>query len=527
MRAGQALVRMLEAYGVDTVFGIPGTHSLELYRGLASSTIRHVSPRHEQGGGFMADGYARATGRPGVLFVISGPGVTNAATPIGEAFLDSVPMLIISPMNTPDPGKENRGRLHEITDQAAVTAPITAFSAVVNNTNDIPLLLARAFSVFASQRPRPVHISIPIPLLRSEIGPAWSAVVLPARPTAALGDLYACRDLLATAARPVILAGGGATRAAEKVVSLAEGISAPVITTVAGRGIIPASHRLCLGAQLGAAGAREVLANADVAVLLGTELAETDHFSEHLRLPRRQIRVNLNPAALAAPDTAIALPADVGHVAAGLAEICSPAPVQRQDWATKICAEVRASVRTGVNAKTKHHLAVLDLVMATVAENTLFVSDMTQLAYTAVNLLPLERPGCWLHPTGFGTLGYALPAAIGAKLSEPDRPVLAIAGDAGFQYTGQEMTLAAELGLAITLILWNNDRLLQIEEDMRDAGFKPLAVKQKNPDFELWARACGWRAERADNLAELKSCLPRGPEQTGTPRLINLNASEL
>jgi len=133
MKAGEALVRLLEAYEVDTVFGIPGTHSLELYRGLAGSGIRHVSPRHEQGGGFMADGYARVSGKPGVCFVITGPGVTNIATPLGQAYMDSVPMLVISPVNTPDPGRRNVGRLHEITDQAAVTAPLTAFSAVAND----------------------------------------------------------------------------------------------------------------------------------------------------------------------------------------------------------------------------------------------------------------------------------------------------------------------------------------------------------------------------------------------------------
>ena len=128
LSVGEALVKLLSEYGVELVFGIPGTHSIELYRGLENSPIRHISPRHEQGGGFMADGYARVSGKPGVCFVITGPGVTNITTPMGEAYMDSVPMLIISPVNDPDPDDINRGRLHEITNQSAVTKPLTAFS---------------------------------------------------------------------------------------------------------------------------------------------------------------------------------------------------------------------------------------------------------------------------------------------------------------------------------------------------------------------------------------------------------------
>ena len=184
MKAGEALVRLLHAYGVDTVFGIPGTHSLELYRGLANSNLRHVSPRHEQGGGFMADGYARISGKPGVCFVITGPGVTNIATPLGEAYMDSVPMLVISPVNTPDPGGENVGRLHEITDQAAVTAPLTAFSATAQSADDIPILLARAFAVFAGARPQPVHINIPLSVLHEQTRAEWEPVAPPMKPAA-------------------------------------------------------------------------------------------------------------------------------------------------------------------------------------------------------------------------------------------------------------------------------------------------------------------------------------------------------
>src|SRR3954454_2973116 len=162
MTGGQALVRLLANYGVDTVFGIPGVHTLELYRGLPGSGIRHVLTRHEQGAGFMADGYARVSGKPGVCLIISGPGVTNAATPIGQAYSDSQPMLIISSVAATNDLGMVRGMLHEIRDQARVTEPITAFSLVAQNPDQVREMVHRAFAVFATERPRPCHISIPL-----------------------------------------------------------------------------------------------------------------------------------------------------------------------------------------------------------------------------------------------------------------------------------------------------------------------------------------------------------------------------
>ncbi len=177
LTAGQALVRLLANYGVDTVFGIPGVHTLELYRGLPGSGIRHVLTRHEQGAGFMADGYARVSGKPGVCFVITGPGVTNVATAIGQAYADSVPLLVISSVNHSASLGKGWGCLHETQDQRAVTAPITAFSALALSPEQLPELIARAYAVFDSERPRPVHISIPLDVLAAPVAHDWSAAV--------------------------------------------------------------------------------------------------------------------------------------------------------------------------------------------------------------------------------------------------------------------------------------------------------------------------------------------------------------
>ena len=207
----QSLVRLLEGYGVDTVFGIPGVHTVELYRGLHGSRLRHVSPRHEQGAGFMADGYARASGKPGVCFIITGPGMTNILTAMGQAYADSVPMLVISTVNRREHLRLGHGHLHELPDQRAMVAGVCAFSHTLQAPSELPELLARAFAVFKCARPRPVHIEIPLDVLEM---PADNLNLmprsLPGAPAPAGASIEAALALLNSAHRPLILAGGGA-----------------------------------------------------------------------------------------------------------------------------------------------------------------------------------------------------------------------------------------------------------------------------------------------------------------------------
>lgn len=174
---GEVLVNLLEGYGVDHVFGIPGVHTVELYRGLAGSSIRHITPRHEQGAGFMADGYARTRGKPGVCFIITGPGMTNITTAMGQAYADSIPMLVISSVQSRDQLGGGRGKLHELPNQSALVSGVAAFSHTLMSAADLPQVLARAFAVFESARPRPVHIEIPLDVL---VEPA--DFLLPGRP---------------------------------------------------------------------------------------------------------------------------------------------------------------------------------------------------------------------------------------------------------------------------------------------------------------------------------------------------------
>lgn len=529
LTVGEALVDLLEQYKVDTVFGIPGTHSIELYRGLENSKIRHILPRHEQGGGFMADGYARVTGKPGVCFVITGPGVTNITTPMGEAYMDSVPMLVISPVNNPDASKYNRGRLHEITDQSAVTAPFTAFSATVNHADQIPDLIAQAFIVFTSEQPRPVHISIPLEILPQKVKQFWQAVSLPKPAQACQAQLKQAAKLINKSHSPLIIAGGGCRFASDLVTALADKTAIPVTTTVAGRGVIAASHSLAVGAQLRSDAVKKLTKDADLVIILGSELAQTDHWDDDLpgQLTENQIRINLNSCALIASSQTVGINADVTGAIEALLPLIDQVDSDKFENSVERIAQVKSQLPVSMSAKEQAHCKVLDVLMAALPHDCVVVSDMTQLAYTAIDFVALEKPNSWFHPTGYGTLGYALPAAMGAAIANPDSPNLVMVGDAGLQYTMQEMTLAAELNLNIVMLLWNNDALSQIRDDMVGAKIDPLAVTQTNPDFMQLAQACDWNAVSVNDLDDLQKQLTLAFSQTEKPMLIQLNENEL
>ncbi|TIM85168.1 thiamine pyrophosphate-binding protein, partial [Mesorhizobium sp.] len=276
MTVGEALITLLEAHDVDTVFGIPGVHTVELYRGLARSKIRHVTPRHEQGAGFMADGYARASGKPGVAFVITGPGLTNTITAMGQARADSVPMLVISGVNaTPTLGK-GLGHLHELPDQRGMMEKVALFSHRVTDADELPGVLARAFALFSSSRAGPVHIEIPTDIM---VKPADGIAALltnvaPPEPDAAA--IAEAARLCAAARRPLILAGGGAKRAEAPLKRLAERMGAPVVQTANARGLLH-RHPLGVPASPSLKAVRALMAEADLVIAAGTEFGPTDY----------------------------------------------------------------------------------------------------------------------------------------------------------------------------------------------------------------------------------------------------------
>jgi 5-guanidino-2-oxopentanoate decarboxylase len=507
---GTQLMHLLAAHGVDTVFGMPGVHTLEAYRGIEAAGIRHIGVRHEQGAGFMADGYARVSGKPGVCLLISGPGVTNAATPIGQAYSDSQPMLVISSVAAVGDLGMGRGRLHEIRDQARVTEPLTAFSAVAMNVDQVHELVARAFALFAGARPRPVHISIPLDVLKlaDEETPRRRPAPLPPLPNPEA--IAAAAALLRQAKRPLVIAGGGSIGAAEEIVALAERLGAAVVPTIAGRGVIPDDHPLALEMTLDRPATQAFLKTADLVLAVGTELAEPDLWIEdRLEFGGPLIRIDIDPATLARDyDAAVAIHADARASLAALVASLGEAKGNRRGFlGSEEIAALRRAERAKLTPLEQKHVKVLDALRRALPEAGQVFTDMTQIAYTGYCFFPCRRPRSWFFPAGYGTLGFALPAAIGGQLAAPERPTVALMGDGGFQFTQQELGTAVENRLPLAIVLWNNDSLAQIRDGMKARGIPAIGVDQWNPDFVALARAYGCATAEPDSLAAFEASL--------------------
>lgn len=532
---GRELVAQLEGYGVDTVFGMPGVHTLAFFDPLAKSTIRHIGARHEQGAGFMADGYARATGKPGVCLIISGPGVTNAATPIGQAYSDSIPVLAVTSAIARDDMGLGRGMLHEITNQQAVTAPITGFSATALTGRQISEHLARAMTSFRTERPRPVHISIPLDILDEDVAPRPVRTFLPRQPGPNPEDVKAAADLLRAAKRPIVLAGGGCRNAGAALTRLVESLQAPIVTTVAGKGVVAESHPLSLGSTLQRARIRRLVElEADLVIAIGTEISEPDLYvtadseaasdgpartdTTRLAISGGFVRIDIDPAATVrdyTPDAAIV--SDAGLAAAALADEMSRQPLA-STWDLDF-ETIRQQVRQEISPLERQHVAVLGAIRNALPPDALVYADMTQIAYTGCVYFPVDVPGTWHFPVGYGTLGYALPASIGGAAGSPGRACLALVGDGGLLFTVQELATAVEQKLPLPIVLWDNDGLGEIADFMRARNIPEVSVRPLNPDFMALADAFGCRTATPRSLEEIEDAI-RGALCADRPTII-------
>ena len=523
---GRYLVETLAANGIDTVFGIPGVHNIELYRGLELARVRHVLVRHEQNAVFAADGYARASGQPAAAFVISGPGVTNALTALAQAWSDSVPVLLVASAPLRASLGRGWGVLHELPDQRALVAGVTAFAASARSDTELSAQLRAAFAALRSARARPAYLDIPLDLLgepttlRPEVFAA--AAPVPAPPAEALA---AAQRLLAEARRPLFIAGGGARVAGAALRQLVESLDTYLVTTVAGKGVVAESHPANLGVSLPYAPTQELAAAADVVVAAGTELSETDIYTTtRLALHGRLVRIDVDEQKLR--DHYAAGLTLQGDAATALQRLAGSAAA-RNGWRTAAGdgAAHRARIEAQFSADSRPALAVLQALRASLPAEGAVFTDMTQIAYLGNYAFPAERPGVWFHPSGYGALGYALPAAIGARIAQPQRPIVALAGDFGAQFTLQDLMTAVELDLTLPFIVWNNGALAQIRDDMRAAGIAPIGVVARNPDFVALARACGASSAQLHDAASLAAALRAALARPG-PTLLEVSATD-
>ena len=394
---GEVLVERLESYGIEIVFGIPGVHTVELYRGLPGTRLRHITPRHEQGAGFMADGYARATGKPAACFIISGPGMTNIVTAMAQAYSDSVPMLVISSVNNSHELALGQGRLHELPSQRQLVAGVSVFSHTVARPNELDEVLARAFTVFDSARPGPVHIELPLDVITA---PASTdrppTIATQYRPAPSAAAISAAAELLMNAQNPFILLGGGTQDASEQAQALVDRTGIRTALTINAKGVLPPDHPLNLGSRIPQASVLEAIQTADVVLAVGTELGETDTllFGAQLNLQGQVIRIDLDPEQLTRnvlPSVSIC--ADAGMSLQALYEAMHDCqPFGHQDHVTQL----RESADAQAPDAYRLHGEFLDLVGETLPD-VIIVGDSTQPVYGGNLFYEAPRPRSYFN----------------------------------------------------------------------------------------------------------------------------------
>jgi 5-guanidino-2-oxopentanoate decarboxylase len=505
MTCGEAVMKLLAAYEVDTVFGMAGTMTVPLYGGIHHAGIRHVQCRNEQGASLMADGYARATGKPGVCTIIAGPGVTNAATGIAQAYCDSQPMLVLSGACATLSQGKGWGAIHELADQAAVTAGFTAFSAMVRYPEEVPELIARAYAVFRGSRPRPVHLSLPRDVLPEPVEEAWKTRRAPSLPMPDPAAIEEAADRLAQAKRPLILVGGGAVGSRIALTAIAERIGAPVLSTNAGKGILPESHSLSLGCSIVQEASQQALADADVVLLVGSEVAAGDHFLSKLEISGDIVRIDIDPTELTSMyGAAVPIQADARAAMLALASaLASRKPVAQRPQGESRVRDILARNAAKMTDLEKQHARVWKILRSTLPADAIVMGDATQIVYTGSFAMPMDMERCWYYSGTYCALGVALPMAIGAKIGAPHRPVVAVAGDGGFMFTVNELATAVEERLALPVIVWNNDALNAIVEQMDRQQVPRIGVEPKSPDFLRLAESLSCHAARATSAEHL------------------------
>jgi acetolactate synthase-1/2/3 large subunit len=519
LSGAQSLIRALEHADVEVIFGIPGGTILPAYDPLLDSPIRHILMRHEQGAGHAAEGYAHATRKPGVCMATSGPGATNLVTPIADAFMDSIPMVAIT-------GQVPRAAIgndaFQEADITGITMPITKHSYKVMDPDEIPTVIAEAFHIASTGRPGPVLVDIPKDVLQADTEFSWpDSVDLPGyRPTTQPNprQLKAAAELITSARRPVFYVGGGVLKAgaAHDLMTLVELVGAPVVTTLMARGAFPDLHPLCLGmpGMHGSYAAITAMQEADLLITLGARFDDRvtgrlDGFAPHAKI----IHADIDPAEIGKNRVAdVPIVGDARSVIVGLTRAVTQrftgsARPPLGEWLGRV-NEMRTdhpiSFEQTEDGPVKPQLVVERFAEAT-GGDAIVVTGVGQHQMWASQIMRCNRPYSFITSGGLGTMGFAVPAALGAKVARPAERVVAIDGDGCFQMTAQELATAAIEKIPITVAILNNEHLgmvRQWQELFYDKRYSEVHLPPV-PDFVKLAEAYGAVGLRASSVDDV------------------------
>ncbi len=541
LTGAQALIKSLEMQGVDVMFGLPGGAILPVYDPIIDSSIRHILVRHEQGAGHMAEGYAMVTGKPGVAMVTSGPGATNIVTPLANAYMDSTPLVVVS-------GQVATGSIgtdaFQECDITGVTNGITKHNWLIKNVNDIPRVVAAAFHVATTGRPGPVLIDLPKDLANATMDWYWPTSIdeldLPGYHPVTLGDPGLVReaaDLIHGAHRPVFYVGGGVlkARAAEALRALAERTGIPVVTTLMARGAFPDSHPQCLGmpGMHGHYTAVTAMQRSDLLISLGARFddrvtGKIDAFAPEAKI----IHVDIDPAELGkvrAADVGIA-----GDARLVIEELLAALAADGDTWAGQDLApwwhqihqwqeQFPLYYQDAEGGAIKPQMVVEQLRDAA-PDDAIVVAGVGQHQMWASQYWQFDYPYTWVNSGGAGTMGFAVPASVGAKVGRPDRTVWAIDGDGCFQMTAQELVTAAAEQIPVKIAILNNAYLgmvRQWQEMFYEERYSEVYLSPDLPDYVKWAEAMGCVGIRAESPEDVGPAIEKANAIDDRPVVVD------
>ncbi len=536
LTGAQALIKSLEMEGVEVIFGLPGGAILPVYDPLIDSSIRHVLVRHEQGAGHMAEGYALATGRPGVAMVTSGPGATNIVTPIGNAHMDSTPLVIITgQVATVAIGTD----AFQECDITGITMGITKHNFLVKSAHEIPRAVAAAFHIATTGRPGPVLVDVPKDVTQSMMEWWYPATLeeldLPGyHPVVELDQdrVRQAIDLITKAERPVLYVGGGTlkSRASAQLLSFAERTGMPVVTTLMARGAFPDSHPQHLGmpGMHGMYSAVTAIQKSDLLISLGARFDDRVTGNIPAFAPRAQIiHVDIDKAEFNKVRHAdVAIRSNVGAVLEAF-DAALAVPQNLDVWWKEINAWREAYPLVYDEPVAEGPLRpqfVIESIATAAAPGTIVTSGVGQHQMWASQFWKFEEPGTWVNSGGAGTMGFGVPAAIGAKVGRPDRTVWCIDGDGCFQMTAQELVTARAEGIPIKVAILNNAYLgmvRQWQEMFYEERYSEVYLSPDLPDYVKWAEAMGCVGLRATNVVEMHAAIATANSINDVPVVID------
>jgi acetolactate synthase-1/2/3 large subunit len=519
---GRLVAETLEALGTEFAFGVPGIHALAIWDGLRSTSISTVGARTELNAGFAADGYARSTGKPAALLLSTGPGALVSLAALMEAATAHVPLLAIASQIPRELIGRGRGYLHELPDQRASFGPIVKTAVRAESAEDVVEKLDEAWRAAVKHPFGPVYVEIPVDVLTGETSveaPPKRERTYPVEPAADEDALVEAARVLNQSQKPVLWAGGGVLRsgASEQLEELARRLDAPVATTYMGKGAFPADDPLFAGSACDEGAFKELVEEADVLLAVGTELGAETTAQYGRRFSGELIQIDVAPERIGATYPALPL---VGDARATVEHLLPRIEQKSRDGAAR-ATRVHERIAAGLDDQDRDlEWDLLTTIRAAVPAHGITAWDMTILAYWAAAHFPVLNPRTFLYPLGSGTLGYAWPAALGASVAAPGRPVLAVVGDGGFLYGIQELATARQYGLEVTVLVVDDGGYGILREYQRNSFGETTAVDLQEPDFVALAEAFGVAAERT-TPEELGAALKRSFAVEG-PALVHL-----